>query len=160
MFRFGGFANGPRMSSAARALNPSEGHPENWSSLNFGRPSYLERKEDNPKCERADSPEQIISAIRAHEAREKTGEVCRRLVIHEQTFLRWRAKYGGMKVLAATLTMFAILECSRPTTNSNGQTLNARCSICGSWVSERYKTQLGSAREDLCLTVGGEYLSV
>ncbi len=45
--------------------------------------------------------EQIISAIRAHEAGEKTAEVCRRLGIHEQTFLRWRAKYGGMNVSEA-----------------------------------------------------------
>ena len=45
--------------------------------------------------------EQIITAIRAHEAGEKAAEVCRRLGVHPHTFSRWKAKYGGMNVSEA-----------------------------------------------------------
>lgn len=45
--------------------------------------------------------EQIITAIRAHEAGEKATEVCRRLGVHPHTFNRWKAKYGGMNVSEA-----------------------------------------------------------
>lgn len=45
--------------------------------------------------------EQIISAIKAHDAGEKTTEICRRLGVHPQTFLRWKAKYAGMNVSEA-----------------------------------------------------------
>lgn len=45
--------------------------------------------------------EQIIGAIRAHEAGEKAGEICRRLGVHPHTFTRWKAKYGGMDVSEA-----------------------------------------------------------
>jgi hypothetical protein len=31
----------------------------------------------------------------------ETAEICRRLGIHEQTFLRWRAKYGAMNLSEA-----------------------------------------------------------
>lgn len=42
--------------------------------------------------------EQIIGALKAHEAGEKVPELCRRLSIAQGTFYNWRAKYGGMEV--------------------------------------------------------------
>ena len=40
--------------------------------------------------------EQIISILRVQEAGSATAEVCRRHGISEQTFYRWKARYGGM----------------------------------------------------------------
>ncbi len=40
--------------------------------------------------------EQIIGVLREQEAGVATAEVCRRHGISEQTFYRWKAKYGGM----------------------------------------------------------------
>lgn len=40
--------------------------------------------------------EQIIGILREQEVGAATAEVCRRHGISEQTFYRWRAKYGGM----------------------------------------------------------------
>ncbi len=40
--------------------------------------------------------EQIIGVLREQEAGATTAEVCRRHGISEQTFYRWKAKYGGM----------------------------------------------------------------
>lgn len=42
------------------------------------------------------SEEQIIGVLREQEAGAATGEVCRRRGISEQTFYRWKAKYGGL----------------------------------------------------------------
>ena len=42
--------------------------------------------------------EQIIHALKEVEAGAKTAEVCRRLGVSEQTFYRWKGKYGGMDV--------------------------------------------------------------
>lgn len=44
--------------------------------------------------------EQIIRALKEVEAGAKPAEVCRRLGVTEKTFYRWRAKFGGMAVLA------------------------------------------------------------
>ncbi len=41
--------------------------------------------------------EQIIGVLREQEAGARTAEVCRRHGISEQTFYRWKAKYGGME---------------------------------------------------------------
>lgn len=41
---------------------------------------------------------QIIAVLREHEAGSPPAEVCRRHGISEQTFYRWKAKYGGMQV--------------------------------------------------------------
>ena len=41
---------------------------------------------------------QIIGVLREHEAGGATDEVCRRQGISQQTFYRWKAKYGGMGV--------------------------------------------------------------
>ncbi len=40
--------------------------------------------------------EQIIAILREQEAGSATAEVCRRHGISEQTFYRWKARYGGM----------------------------------------------------------------
>ena len=39
---------------------------------------------------------QIIAILREQEAGSATAEVCRRHGISEQTFYRWKARYGGM----------------------------------------------------------------
>ena len=44
---------------------------------------------------------QIIGVLREQEAGSPTAEVCRRHGISEQTFYRWKAKYGGMQVSEA-----------------------------------------------------------
>lgn len=48
------------------------------------------------------TPEQIIGLLREAEVAlaqgEKTGAICRRLGISEQSYYRWRREYGGMKV--------------------------------------------------------------
>ena len=41
---------------------------------------------------------QIIKALKSNEAGTKVSDICRELGIAEQTFYRWRAKYGGMEV--------------------------------------------------------------
>jgi len=45
--------------------------------------------------------EQIIQALREVDAGAKMSDVCRKLGVSEQTFYRWRAKYGGMEVSEA-----------------------------------------------------------
>jgi putative transposase len=47
------------------------------------------------------SEEQIIRALKRHEAGEKAPDLCRELGIGRQTFHRWKAKYGGMEVSEA-----------------------------------------------------------
>ena len=42
--------------------------------------------------------EQIVAAVKEHEAGTPTQELCRRLGIGAQTLYRWKAKYGGMSV--------------------------------------------------------------
>jgi putative transposase len=42
--------------------------------------------------------EQIIQALKEHEAGTRTADICRRLGISDQTFYRWKAKYGGLEV--------------------------------------------------------------
>ncbi len=42
------------------------------------------------------SEEQIIGVLREQEAGGMTADLCRRHGISEQTFYRWKAKYGGM----------------------------------------------------------------
>ena len=44
------------------------------------------------------SQEQIIGVLREHDAGAATAELCRRHDISEQTFYRWKAKYGGLEV--------------------------------------------------------------
>jgi putative transposase len=44
---------------------------------------------------------QIIAILREQEAGGGTDEVCRRHGISQQTFYRWKAKYGGMQVSEA-----------------------------------------------------------
>ena len=42
--------------------------------------------------------EQIVRALRQAEAGTPVREICRKLQITEQTFYRWRRKYGGLGV--------------------------------------------------------------
>ncbi len=42
--------------------------------------------------------EQIIGVLKESEAGAVTKELCRRHGITEQTFYRWKAKFGGMQV--------------------------------------------------------------
>ena len=44
------------------------------------------------------SEEQIIGILKEAEAGVKNQDICRRHGITEQTFYRWRSKYGGMQV--------------------------------------------------------------
>ena len=45
--------------------------------------------------------EQIIKVLGEQEAGVKVSELCRKYGISEQTFYRWRSKYGGMSVSEA-----------------------------------------------------------
>jgi putative transposase len=47
------------------------------------------------------SEDQIIGILKEQEAGAKTADVCRRHGISEQTFYRWKAKYGGLEVSEA-----------------------------------------------------------
>ena len=49
------------------------------------------------------SEEQIIKVLAEGEAGATGKEVCRRHGISEQTFYRWKSKYGGMTVSEAKL---------------------------------------------------------
>ena len=42
--------------------------------------------------------EQIIGVLKEAEAGVKNQDICRKHGITEQTFYRWRSKYGGMEV--------------------------------------------------------------
>jgi len=42
------------------------------------------------------SEEQIIAIVKQSEAGMKTVDVCRQAGVSEQTFYRWKAKYGGL----------------------------------------------------------------
>jgi putative transposase len=44
------------------------------------------------------SEAQMIGALREQEAGAATEDVCRRHGISQQTFYRWKSKYGGMEV--------------------------------------------------------------
>ena len=47
------------------------------------------------------SEEQIIHALKEHEAGTRTADICRRLGVSDQTFYRWKAKFGGLEVSEA-----------------------------------------------------------
>lgn len=42
--------------------------------------------------------EQIIRALKEHEAGTKADDICRRMGVTTTTFFRWKSKYGGMDV--------------------------------------------------------------
>ncbi len=44
------------------------------------------------------SEEQIIGVLKEAQAGVKTADLCRRHGITEQTFYRWKSKYGGVEV--------------------------------------------------------------
>lgn len=45
--------------------------------------------------------EQIIKILQEHEAGVKVSDIARKYGISEQTFYRWKSKYGGMDVSEA-----------------------------------------------------------
>jgi putative transposase len=45
--------------------------------------------------------EQIVGLLKEHEAGAAATDLCRRHGVSEQTFYRWRSKYGGMEVSEA-----------------------------------------------------------
>jgi putative transposase len=45
--------------------------------------------------------EQIVVALKEHEAGTSTSELCRRLGISTETLYRWKRKYGGLEVSEA-----------------------------------------------------------
>ncbi len=45
--------------------------------------------------------EQIIAVLKQGQAGVKTAEICRQHGISEQTFYRWKAKYGGLELSEA-----------------------------------------------------------
>ena len=44
------------------------------------------------------SDEQILAIVKEGEAGRKLTDLCRTLGITEQTYYRWKAKYGGMEL--------------------------------------------------------------
>jgi len=54
------------------------------------------------------TPEQVAFAMRQAESGTPVPEVCRKMGIAEQTFYRWKKKYGGMGV--AEVRKLRILE--------------------------------------------------
>jgi putative transposase len=44
------------------------------------------------------SEEQIVKILNLHENGLKVSEICRQHGISEQTYYRWKSKYGGMEV--------------------------------------------------------------
>lgn len=42
--------------------------------------------------------EQIIRALKEHEAGVKVADICRQVGICEATFYNWRSRYGGLEV--------------------------------------------------------------
>ena len=49
------------------------------------------------------SEEQIIRAIKQHEAGAKVEDICREMGISSGTFYNWRSKYAGLEVNEAKL---------------------------------------------------------
>ncbi len=45
--------------------------------------------------------EQIIGAIKQHEAGSKAQDICRKLGVSEQSFYKWKSKFGGMDISEA-----------------------------------------------------------
>ena len=49
-----------------------------------------------------DSPEQIITKLRQAEGELSRGlrppQICKKLVVSEQTYYRWRKEYGGLRL--------------------------------------------------------------
>ena len=58
------------------------------------------RRENSMKGKRF-TEEQIIGILKEAEAGAATKDLCRRHGISEQSFYRWKAKYGGMEVSEA-----------------------------------------------------------
>ena len=53
-------------------------------------------KEDHPMKKSRYTAEQVTFAIRQAESGTLVPEICRKMGISEQTFYRWKKKYGGL----------------------------------------------------------------
>jgi len=57
--------------------------------------------------------EQIVAALKEHEAGAPAGELCRRLGVSHETLYRWKRKYGGLEVSDARRLRALVEENSR-----------------------------------------------
>ena len=69
--------------------------PKTWSIQNERNHIYSEQGVDQMKRSRF-TPEQIAFVLKQAEVGTPVGDVCRKIGISEQTFYRWKSKYGGM----------------------------------------------------------------
>jgi putative transposase len=56
------------------------------------------RNEEVDMPRKQHSEEQIIGALKQHEAGAKSGEICRKLGISQATFYLWKRQYAGLGV--------------------------------------------------------------
>ena len=63
------------------------------------------------------SEEQIIAILKQGEAGLTTAELCRQHGITEQTYYRWKAKYGGMDSIDRPVRQFKNSEKGRSAVN-------------------------------------------
>jgi putative transposase len=55
--------------------------------------------------------EQIVGILKESEAGQATPELCRKHGVSQQTFYRWKAKYGGLEVSEAQRLRHLDLRC-------------------------------------------------
>jgi DNA invertase Pin-like site-specific DNA recombinase len=71
-------------------------HPENWSTQNVRFLARSPMSKVLPMKRSKFTEEQIAFALRQAETGTRVGEVSRKMGISEQTFYRWKKKYGGL----------------------------------------------------------------
>ena len=95
------------------------------------------------------SEETIIKAIKQYESGVKVADICRELGIVEQTFYKWKAKFGGMEVSEAK--RLRELEEENARLNNWGQsTISAY--IRNNWVDWGQSTIFAYIRNNCALT--------
>jgi putative transposase len=72
--------------------------PENWSRRIASSVGSDARGADPAMRRRRFTEEQVIGILKKAEGGAKGLDLCRRHGISEQTFYRWKAKYGGLEV--------------------------------------------------------------
>ena len=76
-------------------FHPHDLHPENRSTRDVGSSEY--GKEGSMRRSRF-GEEQIIAILKQAEAGKSIRGLCREQGITDQTYYRWKAKYGGLEV--------------------------------------------------------------